>query len=116
MKHIKIYEDYGDDNEPKSIKKYWLLPTDDERFEKSLEEIEYTDFHDNDSFLHIPTLKKNKYVFVFMYQRKPDAGKEWSWNPYFGNQLDDWGQKHGYDFCGNVNIKDYELKASKYNL
>lgn len=116
MKHIKLYEIYFDDNEPKNIKKYWLLPTDDERFEKSLEEIGYTDFHDNDSFLHIPTLKKTKYAFIHMFQRNSKTNKEWSWNPYYGNQLDDWSQRHGYDFCGNINIGEYELKSHKYNL
>ena len=116
MKYIKKFERRKVPENLIKVKKYWLLPTDD-RFEDSLRQIGYTEGLEENGFLNPKFIsEEHDYVFIVFEKENEEWADDWGWNPYRGNQLDDWSEKHGYKFCGNVNINDYELDANKYNL
>lgn len=107
MRYIKTYES--------TIKKYWLIPTDD-RFEKSMKEIG-CDIGQlkSKSLTGRDLIKEHEYIFVYY-----NSDNDWSWTNYYGELKDEIGEKNNYDFQGTVNIvgndPEAEKATTKYNL
>jgi len=108
MKYIKKFENIWDED-----KFYWLVPTDN-RFEDSLKKIGVgPDWCSK--FLNNNKLLKNKYIFI---GRTTNIKNDyyWCWMPYEGKIICNFYEEDKYMFMGDINIKDEELDAEKYNL
>lgn len=109
MRYLKHFEGYKD------VRKYWLLPIDEDRFKISLEQIGCTDM--KKLLTHVPN-RKEKYSFI-SYQTDYDVDF-WGWQPYEGKLTNDWFEESGFKFQGPVNIVGDDPKIEqlsiKYNL
>ena len=111
MKYIKKFE-----NKRNSKRKYWLLPTDD-RFVKSLKQINCTDRKIR-GFLDSSSLKECKYIFVGYDNSNNNfnVDDKWGWNEHKNKLTDNYYEDNNYKFMGIVNIDDSELAANKFNI
>ena len=114
MKYIKMFEDNIYDS-----RCYWLLPTDD-RFEDSLKQIKCPDFK-IEQFLGNKNTRQYNYVFVGYNPTKTvddDVSLCWGWNykVNWNKNTEDFYEKKGYKFMGNINISDFEFDVNKFNI
>ena len=92
---------------------YWLIPTDD-RYDDAVEKIKCEKFF---SEYIKPYLKTSgKYVFMIYDVNYESERSRWGWNRYSGEIHDKYCDDRGIEFKGAINISEYELAASKYNL
>lgn len=114
MKYIRIFEKFDKNNDKTS--KYWLIPT-DERFQKSLEDINCTDIN---YYLLNNQIPRNYYVFAAVTTIYTNSGdhESWGWNEFDGDPKNWFYDEYKYKFMGMVNIENLEMEIDikRYNI
>ena len=102
MRYLRYFENDG-------VRKYWLVPIDEERFESALDKISC---HSTEYFSTIDILRSVGTKYIYVTYSLLDGWSYFTYHNYYKTWLDN----NNYVYMGSVNIPDYEIDIVKYNL